>query len=307
MNTIPIVFCFDANLVMPAGVCITSLLKNARTDTFYDIYIIHSPIEEKAIEKLNELTKIFPNSKITFILAQDTFSSAYQIRGISTLTYYRLLIPELIPQYDKILYSDVDVIFRDDLSEYYNTDLGDCYFGAVDVVLPLRPDVRQYMENILHLDTSHGYYLAGNLVINSRMLRKNNIVKKFIELAQNNYRFQDMDIINLACHGNFKALPLSYCLTTNFYTMIFSQGEQLSQLVSRIDIDKAIASGIVHYNGAKPWITTCYGQDIWWAYYRESHFYDEKFCYEYYTRLRAETDQWSLRKRIKHLLKFFMR
>lgn len=307
MNIIPIVFCFDANLVMPAGVCITSLLKNAKHDTFYDIYIIHSHIEEKSINKLNELTCIFPNSKLTFILAQDTFSAAYQVRGISTLTYYRLLIPELVPQYDKILYSDVDVIFREDLSEYYNEELGDYYFGAVDVIVPLRPDIKAYMENTLHLDTSEGYYLAGNLVLNSRKLRSDGMIRNFIEMARNNYRFQDMDIINLACHGHFKTLPISYCLTNNFYSMICSQREQLSQIISNDEINKALETGIVHYNGAKPWVTSCYNQDIWWKYYRESHFYDEKFCYEYYTRLITEFDQWSFIKRLKHLFRFFRR
>ena len=39
--TIPIVFAFDKNLVMPACVCISSLLMNANKDTSYDIFILH--------------------------------------------------------------------------------------------------------------------------------------------------------------------------------------------------------------------------------------------------------------------------
>lgn len=41
MSKIPIVFCFDDNLLMPAGVCLTSLLEHANPDTFYDIFILH--------------------------------------------------------------------------------------------------------------------------------------------------------------------------------------------------------------------------------------------------------------------------
>lgn len=42
MNTIPIVFAFDNNLILPACVCISSLLMNAKENTFYDIFILYS-------------------------------------------------------------------------------------------------------------------------------------------------------------------------------------------------------------------------------------------------------------------------
>ena len=38
--TIPIIFAIDNNVVMQCGVTITSLLLNAKVDTFYDIYIL---------------------------------------------------------------------------------------------------------------------------------------------------------------------------------------------------------------------------------------------------------------------------
>ncbi|MDE4998687.1 glycosyltransferase, partial [Francisella tularensis] len=39
------------------------------------------------------------------------------------ITFYRLLIPKLLHQYDKVIYSDVDVLFQSDMSEVYYTDL----------------------------------------------------------------------------------------------------------------------------------------------------------------------------------------
>ena len=40
MNIVPIVFAFDSNLLYPAHICISSLLMSAKSDTFYDIYIL---------------------------------------------------------------------------------------------------------------------------------------------------------------------------------------------------------------------------------------------------------------------------
>ena len=45
-NIVPIAFAFDNNLVMPACICISSLLMNARPDTFYDIFILQPKDEE---------------------------------------------------------------------------------------------------------------------------------------------------------------------------------------------------------------------------------------------------------------------
>ena len=116
---IPMVFCFDDNLLMPAGVCLSSLAQSAGPDTFYDIFILHSNKYDFSTSYLADFPNHYPNCKITFRTVTDEFLSAFEIRGITTTAYYRLLIPEIIPEYDKILYSDVDVIFRDDLTRYY--------------------------------------------------------------------------------------------------------------------------------------------------------------------------------------------
>ena len=43
---------------------------------------------------------------------------------ISVETYYRFLIQDLLPYYDKVLYLDSDLIIRGDVSELFATDLG---------------------------------------------------------------------------------------------------------------------------------------------------------------------------------------
>ena len=53
MRTVPIAFAFDNNFIMPACVCISSLLMNANEDTYYDIFILHSQKE-----KLDEKAKL---------------------------------------------------------------------------------------------------------------------------------------------------------------------------------------------------------------------------------------------------------
>ena len=168
MHTIPIVFAFDNNLSLPACVCLSSLLTNAHEDTFYDIFILHSSNIVLKKEGLNQISQYYKNCRIQYRQVDSTFDSAFEIRGITTPAYYRLLIPELIPEYDRIIYSDVDVIFRSDLSAIYaNTDLTDYYVAGVNSLSHLVPDYKHYYIEKLHLDPEKIIY-SGNLIINSK-------------------------------------------------------------------------------------------------------------------------------------------
>src|SRR5699024_619911 len=79
------------------------------------------------LEKLHEKYVRF---SIKYRTVDSQFKGAYETRGINVSTYYRLLIPELIPEYDKIMYHDVDVVFREDLSAIYSETEMDNYYVA---------------------------------------------------------------------------------------------------------------------------------------------------------------------------------
>lgn len=303
---VPIAFAFDRNLLMPAGVCISSLLENAHEDTFYEIYILYPGGTNFPVDSLSRLCKVYKNCKITYRAVDDTFSSAYEIRGISTPTYYRLIIPEIIPEWDKILYSDVDVIFRDDLSAVYQTDLSEYYLAGVDNCSFLRPAVQEYLKDELNLDYRKGYYYAGNLIINSALQRKDGMVERFKKLARNQYKQQDMDILNIACNGHIKKLSPFYCLTNYIYELIVTRRKDMLLEYSEKELSYALDKGIIHYNGQKPWQGYCPNFDIWWEYYRKSPFFDEKFYFDFFYNKLDELDQLPLMKRIKILVRYFV-
>lgn len=302
--TLPILFTFDQSLEMPAGVCITSLLEHAAPETFYDIFILHGPGCDFSESKLNALASIYHNCRITFRKVEGEFVGGYEIRGIPETAYYRLVAPELIPEYDKILYSDVDVIFREDLTPYYTEDLGDSYFGAVDTCSALRPTYQEYLRKEYGIDWRCGYYYSGNLVINSRQLLRDGKLQQFRVLGKNNYHQQDMSIINIACAGRFHAMSPAFCLSTPLYDLMVDKRKEMESIYGAEEIAHALRSGIVHYNGAKPWKQPCPNADIWWNCYRKSIFFDEKFARDFWVGQRDAKLRMSLAGRIKHLLRY---
>lgn len=305
MNIVPIAFAFDNNLSYPACVCISSLLKNANENTFYDIFIIHSDKEFLDKTDLNRITLFFSNCRISYKTIGDLFDKAFEIRGITTPAYYRLLIPELIPEYDKILYSDVDVIFRSDLSELYlYSDLDGCYFGGVDSLSNENPQLVRYYQKLGI--SADGIIYSGNLLINSKKILKDNMIPKFKELAQNKYTFQDMDVLNIACRGKIKYLPLEFCVTTYATEYKVKSPNILLKYWNQDEVDRAFSVGIVHFNGQKPWKGGCINFDIWWEDYRKSPFFDETYYFEFFNNMLNEMERLSLCKRIKILLRYFI-
>lgn len=306
MNIVPIVFAFDNNLILPACVCISSLLMNAKKDTFYDIFIIHSEKVELDINQLEKLTKYYSNCKISYVSIDDTFETAFEVRGITVSTYYRLLIPNLIREYDKIIYSDVDVIFRSDLYETYeNTELKDCYVAGVNALVPMIPDLNKYYEELGEVNSKNIIY-AGNIILNSRKILEDGLTNKFISLSNKKYKFQDLDVLNIACEGRVCYMNPDFCLTTYFYELYVNNRRLLKEYWNEELINKAINSGIIHYNGQKPWKGYCVNFDIWWEYYRKSPFFDEKFYFDFFYNKLNELDQLSLWKRIKILVRYFV-
>lgn len=306
MNTVPIAFAFDNNLILPACICISSLMMNAQKTTFYDIFILHSSEEDLNKDMLNQIPTYYPNCRIQYRKVGKDFERAFEIRGITVAAYYRLLIPEIITEYDKILYSDVDVIFRKDLAEIFmTTEMENIYLAGVNSMSNHIQGYNDYYANCLHLDPSEIIY-SGNLIINSKLIKEKGIISTFKELAKRNYTFQDMDIINIACKGHIKELPPFFCVTNYISERIVQHTINSENLWSEEEINDALNHGIVHYNGQKPWKGYCVNFDIWWEYYRKSPFFDQKYYFDFFNNKLNEFDKLSLWKRIKILIRWFV-
>lgn len=253
MNTIPIAFAFDNNLVMPACVCISSLMMHAGPETFYDIFILHSANMKLDRTELGKIPAHYPNCRIQYRTVDNTFDDAFEIRGITTAAYYRLLIPELIPEYDKIIYSDVDIIFRMDLSGLYAMDLSSHYLAACyDWGLNFSTDGKKYIDSVEGLVQGQ-YIQSGFIMFNSRRLRKDGMIDCFKTIARNKYRYQDQDTLNIACKGNVRILPFIYNMTDQAFYYVEKDRKEIPSQYLNADVSECQQRCNIHFNGFKPW------------------------------------------------------
>ncbi len=277
MNKIPIIFAIDNNVVMQCGVTITSLLMNAKPDTYYEIFILcnHSQL---SAENRNFLAKAFDNNKqckIAFTDVGEAFRETEEVLHghVTKATYYRLSIPSLFPQFDKVIYADIDMIFQQDLSELFQTALQ--HGELVAAVRDLAIDDKFFFKSPLPAKVGKSekdYFNAGFLVMNLKLMREENVVEEFNRHAKIKYDQNDQDVLNVVCKDRVQLLPSMYNFQLNHFSN-YMWGRSKTDIA----FGDLFKHATLHYTWKhKPWNSLeCVAYDTWWHYYKMSPFYDD--------------------------------
>lgn len=266
-ETIPVAFATDKNYIVPTLVAVKSLVIHSNELYNYCIFILCED-DIGSLEKNLFLSVIkgISNINISFITVGEEIKNVKlcengPTKGISKVTYYRFLLPDLVNHFDKILYLDTDIVICEDVANIYFTKIDDYYLlGVRDIV---GYDDSENRCNELHIPALDRYINAGVLLLNLKKLRQTGKAQEMLEASRNCvFPYNDQDIINSLCYDEIGILP-SACNVIIDYT----KDAQLISEILGIDYEKEISKPIVlHYAGrSKPW----YGKNkpyssYWW-------------------------------------------
>lgn len=259
-NSIPVVFASDENYLMPTYVAIYSLFINSNEDTKYDVHIlVPESVEGHHKEDINSLIEHFPKQTINFVDMGSAFSDVkMSIKHITRPTYYRLHIPDILHDYGKCIYLDSDLIVNSDLRDLFETDLEGYYVAGVKAAgYHLEKNGNERLKSILKIPSIGTYVNAGVSLLNLDEMRKDNLSKKMLDLVDEGYPSQDQDIINKACFGKIKVLPVKYNVMTK-YSIFGGKGRSDArefEVYPMEEVKEAKKSPIIiHYaDKIKPW------------------------------------------------------
>jgi lipopolysaccharide biosynthesis glycosyltransferase len=124
-------FCFDMNWWAVAGVAIASLLSTQGEPV--DVYCVTaSDVPEYAKARLREIANsISRRSRIEFVPATNDFAKDPTMKNITGAMYYRLLLPRLLLDLDRVFYADCDVVFASSVRPAYDVEFGSNLMAAV--------------------------------------------------------------------------------------------------------------------------------------------------------------------------------
>ncbi len=206
---IPLVFATDDIYASLLGVALRSILDNATTGNFYKVYVLNTEISSENVDKLNEFNCDIMEIKFVDVAERMARISKDKIHLRDYYTkaiYYRIFIPDLFPQYDKILYLDCDVVLLEDVANLYNIDVGNNIFAVIHEETMTVMDVfGRYSEQFLGVKREN-YFNSGVLLINTQEYKRENIEEKFIKIMHK-YVFKvapDQDYLNVLCKDQVK-------------------------------------------------------------------------------------------------------
>ena len=269
-NVIPVVLISDDNFIMPTCVAITSLIVNKAKDTEYDVYIIMAECSDSSYAKINELKEL--GTPINLVKASlDEYRDIKQLSHISIACLLKFDVSELVPNYDKLLYLDGDIIVRGDLSEFYNVDLGDHYAAGV--------------KELANIENPTGNINAGIMLFNARRMRDEKLNLKLREVRRSlgDRGSMDQQTYNIVTGKDYLYQDIKFnCIPPKLITYDAQSIGKVNELYGtnykngQDVIDKAV---IIHYaTGEKPWKYTFkpWAKE-WYKYYMMSPYKNVEF------------------------------
>ena len=286
-SIVPVVLAADDAYVPMLTTTIYSMLSNGSAKRHYDVVVLERDISSEHKKRMCEFLSCFSNATLRFCDAGslvDGYGLTTNNAHISVETYYRFLIQEVLPFYDKVLYLDSDLIVEGDIAELYDIDLEGNVLGAVRDVdfsgnLGYRDGKRMaYARKVLGMRDPYGYFQAGVLLLDTAEMRRLHNIDEWLCLAGNDRLiYNDQDILNAECQGRVRYLDESWNVMTDFAGRVEHVFSFAPAPIFKAYQRSRQNPRIVHYAGVeKPWNAVGADQsERYWSYSRETPFYEE--------------------------------
>lgn len=285
-DAIPVVFAANNNFAPMFATCLQSVIDTSSKDYNYDIILIQSDLSDENKATLLSMIGQHKNFSLRFYDATSLLSD-YELTArehISVETYYRFLIQDAMPSYDKVLYIDCDLIVKHDLAELYRTNLDGFMLAAtydpdfIGQVNGANQATYQYATDTLKLSDPYSYFQAGVILFNEKEMRKAHSLDEWLNFATEPYRYSDQDVLNVHCEGRVKYLDMSWnALSDCNHERIKNVITHAPSRIQKMYQNARQNPKIIHYAGfMKPWHrpTEDFAHDFWLTA-RKTPYYEE--------------------------------
>lgn len=212
------------------------------------IYLIYDHLANDLKASLVQLGNQFMNFKLELIkfsvnqrrlLQQISLEKSH----LPLSAYYRILIPYLLPEVERVIYVDYDTLVIGNLTDLYNTNLHGNFLGVVrDLGVVIKNDWSKALLGMLY----QNYFNSGVLLMDLTALREYGLswlLHQFIVASTPFFVLEDQDALNLF----FKDAVEYVGIENNYVTKLFANGE----VEEKRQLEKI---KILHYLGPeKPW------------------------------------------------------
>ena len=258
---IPLAIAFTPNYFVQAAATLRSVLDASPRGQFRVICMLSEEIPQRMQDKLQRLGG--ERLTLEYILLKGRLEGVYIDPRYTEAASLRLLLPELLPELDRILYLDCDIVVRQDLAQLWEkTDLADNYLAAI-----YEAAIEGQAERFRALGCDPAkYFNSGFLLMNLAQMREEKVSEKLLEACRVPYlEFPDQDALNQVCQG--RVLPLSPLYNSIRTFFIPKYKSDFVRQYSEPLWERVQREATIHYTGGKPWNLFTVQFAAWWMVY----------------------------------------
>ena len=223
-------------------IAVTSILHYHRTGDLV-VHLIHPDLTEEDFARLCTLREKAPFEFVPHHLDTGKFARDF---GVSRPILWRLAIPELVPEADRLIYLDCDLVLCDDIAKLWATDLQGNIMGAVGDRVGRR-------VNIAGIDPLR-YFNSGVMLWDLKRMRQENAMEQWQKVLKEhdcNLPYTDQTLLNLVHRDECLLLPQNW----NLHNSIYRNPPLEGMYTVEETIDAIRNPAIVHFTGHhKPWL-----------------------------------------------------
>lgn len=287
LSDVVVVFACSENFVPYLSVATQSIVENACASRRYDIIVLTRDISPASMITLTRQVKS-DNVGIGFL---DVDAALGDIElphhgHFRPETYYRLLAPQLLPNVDKAIYLDSDLIVEKDIAGLFDVDVTGYPLAATrdaDTIGQIEgydATVGPYLKNELGMRDPHDYFQAGVLLMNLAELRRTVSPEEFLALStQRMWRWLDQDVLNRVVNGNYVRVHMRWNYLMDWQHLRRTHIVSNAPADVRTEYEEAAADpAIIHFAGPdnRPWLYPDADRaDNFWRYAMHSPYLDE--------------------------------
>ena len=221
----------------PAGVLMSSILHHTQSPVYFHLFTYGISEENQAW--LHRVVSLSATAHLEVVkgLAIRADRKGYAVEYISNETWCRLMAHKLLPDVDKLLYLDIDLLILGDVAQLYDRDISGFMAAGVEEE---QMRTNGYPESI-GMSSAHGYVNACVLLMNLRALRNSGKGDELIAgINAIGGRFMDQDVLNSVLHGQMVLLPRRFNFNLYYYRVYKRERKQAL---------------VIHFTGPdKPWL-----------------------------------------------------
>lgn len=285
-NNVPLLIVCSDYYVPYITVYLKSVLDHMHCERNYDIIVLEKAISDQNKKILLEMCQ-FPNVSLRFLNLKNEFSNVQLHIARTQFTdasYYKMICPYILREFDKIIITDADLLLRTDLADLMDEELEGCAIGAAPDI-PIHgnyngraPVITRYMDNDLQMKYPFKYVNTGVLIIDTAkycsMYRQEEILEA---IGKQKYYFQEQDILNMLFNQSIKLISLEWNAQTITSSAI-KDAIDMAPIASREAYYACRKTAkIVHWAATpKPWDVPLIDRaDEWWNVARTSPLYEQ--------------------------------